>query len=526
MELTLGSLFDGIGGWCLAAEHTGIRPVWSSEIEKFPLAVTRIRFPYVKQLGDVTKIDATKIEPVDIICAGSPCQDLSIAGKRGGLAGERSGLFRTAISIVHRMRMYTGGRQPRFFIWENVPGAFSSNKGLDFRSVLEEIGQTEIPMPANGKWAENGVAQLPGCEIAWRVLDAQWWVPQRRKRIFLVADFDPGKPCAKEILFVEKSLRGNFEKGQCPGQEVAGSVTDGPGTPIVLRMRGGCDGGGKGALLSENRSLTLAANTNDQVVFDLNTGTERKESKCLDVSFRQCLGHQNAQVVYSFDSLSSNSMKSSNPNSGCRQVQIAKTLDTTTQDPSKNQGGVAVAFCIAGNMVDRETHQHGLGVSENVSSTLTSADRHAVAYDIYSMGQDERETQFLKNEANPLTACDYKQPPIISAIAVDVRNFREQSVNGTLQAKPNGGQSLNLNNVVRDHYFVRRLTPLECERLQGLPDGYTLIDDKSCSDSARYKALGNGMAQPCADFVLRRLVEEVKRRCNCVKSGKYGQEDY
>lgn len=346
--LTLGSLFDGIGGWCLAAEHTGIRPVWSSEIEKFPLAVTKVRFPYVKQLGDVTKIDPTKIEPVDIICAGSPCQDLSIAGKREGLAGERSGLFRTAISIVHRMRMYTGGRQPRFFIWENVPGAFSSNKGLDFRAVLEEIGQTEVPMPANGKWAENGVAQLPGCEIAWRVLDAVAWVPQRRKRIFLVADFGPGKPCAKEILFVEKSLRGNYEKGQCPGQEAAGSVTDGTGIPIVLRMRGGCDGGGKGALLSENRSLTLAANTNDQVVF-------------------------------SFDSLSSNSMKSANPNSGCRQVEIAKTLDTSTQDPSKNQGGIAVAFCIAGNMVDRETHQHGLGVSQNVSSTLTAADRHAVA---------------------------------------------------------------------------------------------------------------------------------------------------
>lgn len=132
-----------------------------------------------------------------------------------------------------------GGRQPRFFVWENVPGAFSSNKGLDFRAVLEEIGQTEIPMPANDKWAENGVAQLPGCEIAWRVLDAVAWVPQRRKRIFLVADFGSGTPCAKEILFVEKSLRGNYEKGQCPGQEAAGSVTDGTGIPIVLRMRGG-----------------------------------------------------------------------------------------------------------------------------------------------------------------------------------------------------------------------------------------------------------------------------------------------
>lgn len=251
----------------MAAVHNGVIPIWSSEIEKFPMAVTKHHFPDVIQLGDITKLDGATLTPVDIICAGSPCQDLSVAGKREGLKGERSGLFRTAINIVRRMRMSTGGRQPRFFVWENVPGAFSSNKGLDFRAVLEEIGQTEIPMPANGKWAENGVAQLPGCEIAWRVLDAQWWVPQRRKRIFLVADFGPGKPCAKEILFVEKSLRGNFEKGESERKEVAGSVTDGTGIPIVLRMRGGCDGGGKGALLSENKSLTLAANANDQTVF-------------------------------------------------------------------------------------------------------------------------------------------------------------------------------------------------------------------------------------------------------------------
>ena len=142
------------------------------------------------------------------------------------------------LTLFDECECLRGGRQPRFFVWENVPGAFSSNKGLDFRAVLEEIGQTEVPMPANDKWAENGVAQLPGCEIAWRVLDAVMWVPQRRKRIFLVADFGPGKPCAKEILFVEPSVCGNFEKGESERKEVAGSVTDGLGTPIVLRMRG------------------------------------------------------------------------------------------------------------------------------------------------------------------------------------------------------------------------------------------------------------------------------------------------
>ena len=149
--LTLGSLFDGIGGWCLAAKNNGVKPVWSSEIEKFPLAVTRIRFPDVKQLGDVTKIDGAKIEPVDIICAGSPCQDLSTAkGKREGLNGERSGLFTESVRIVRQMQRATGGRYPQFFCWENVPGAYSSNAGNDFRTVLELLTEADIPMPPGG----------------------------------------------------------------------------------------------------------------------------------------------------------------------------------------------------------------------------------------------------------------------------------------------------------------------------------------------------------------------------------------
>ena len=166
----------------MAARHAGVMPLWSSEIETFPCAVTAHHFPDVTQMGDITKIDGAAIPPVDIICAGSPCQDLSIAGKRKGLNGERSGLFRTAVDLVRRMRERTAGKYPRFFVWENVPGAFSSNKGADFRAVLEEIGQTEIPMPENGKWANAGMAELPKCEIAWRVLDAQYWgVPQRRR---------------------------------------------------------------------------------------------------------------------------------------------------------------------------------------------------------------------------------------------------------------------------------------------------------------------------------------------------------
>lgn len=234
--LTLGSLFDGIGGWQLAAVRAGVKPIWSSEIEKFPLAVTRKRFPDTKQLGDVTKI--TDVEPVDIVCAGSPCQDLSTAGKREGLAGERSGLFINAINIVRQMRMSTGGKQPRFFIWENVPGAFTSGseRGADFRAVLESIAETDIPMPKDGRWAAAGMVQCPKCEIAWRTLDAQFWgVPQRRKRIFLVADFAATDRRAGKILFVEPSLSGNTEQSRETRKRVASTIEKSVGNTSVHR---------------------------------------------------------------------------------------------------------------------------------------------------------------------------------------------------------------------------------------------------------------------------------------------------
>lgn len=188
--ITLGSLFDGIGGWQLAAVKNGVKPLWSSEIDPFPASVTKAHFPDTIQLGDVTKIDGAEIAPVDIICAGSPCQDLSIAGKRAGLEGDRSNLFYQAMRIVREMREKTNGVYPKFFVWENVLGTFTSNNRHDFQVVLEQIGQTDIPMPASGRWARAGMVRSKGCGIAWRTLDAQFWgVPQHRERIFLVAGF-------------------------------------------------------------------------------------------------------------------------------------------------------------------------------------------------------------------------------------------------------------------------------------------------------------------------------------------------
>ena len=231
LMLTLGSLFDGIGGWQLAAVRAGIQPIWSSEIEAFPIEVTKRHFPDTLQLGDVTKIDGADIPPVDIICAGSPCQDLSVAGKRAGLAGERSGLFVRAVDIVRQMRRATDGEKPRFFVWENVPGAFSSNHRRDFQAVLEEIGQAEVPMPKSGRWADAGLVRTHTCDIAWRVLDAQYWgVPQRRKRIFLVADFAETGRRAAEILFEPEGVQGDTPQGEGTRKGTAAGAQSGAGT--------------------------------------------------------------------------------------------------------------------------------------------------------------------------------------------------------------------------------------------------------------------------------------------------------
>ena len=160
MMLTLGSLFDGIGGWLISAKRNGIRPVWASEIEPFPIAVTKHHHPEVMHLGDITKLDGAKIEPVDIITSGSPCQNLSVAGNRKGLAGNESGLFYESTRLLREMRTETNGRYPRFYVWENVTGAYSSNKGRDFRSVLESLTETHVPMPGSGY--EQGAGGFSG----------------------------------------------------------------------------------------------------------------------------------------------------------------------------------------------------------------------------------------------------------------------------------------------------------------------------------------------------------------------------
>lgn len=421
MTHKLGSLFDGIGGWPLAATRYGIEPVWSSEIELFPVAVTDKHFPKMKQLGDITKINGAEIEPVDIITLGSPCQDLSIAGKRAGLDGARSGLFKKAIQIVKEMRSATNGIYPRFIVWENVPGAFSSNKGNDFRAVLEEITETEIPIPKAGHynknkewcigWANAGVVRSSSCEVAWRVLDAQYWgVPQRRKRIFLVADFRG--QCAGEILFKPESVCGYPAESRGEGERIAGSIADSIGTASVLPFdttqitspQNGC----KPKYGDPCHPLCATAHV-PAIVWDMTHADEvmRPVKDGIVPTLNARMG------------------------TGGNQVPVIQEPIPINDKATRYKGG--------GETRNNDGAGNGLGIGKpgDPAPTMTAGDRHAVGY----------------------------------------------------------------------NYKVRRLTPTECERLQGLPDGYTLIDDKKCSDSARYKALGNGMAQPCADFVVRRIAE-------------------
>ena len=232
-NLTLGSLFDGSGGFPLGGLISGITPVWASEIEPFPIRVTTKRLPFMKHYGDISQMDGGKIEPVDIICFGSPCTDMSVAGRRAGLEGQQSVLFYQAIRIIKEMRCATNGKYPRWICWENVPGAFSSNAGQDFKAVLEAVigivePDTEVPMPEKNRWPYADCYMGDGWSIAYRTLDSQYWgVPQRRKRIYLVGDL--AGQCAADVLFKSEGLSGYSAEGFRTWQRTAGSFTHCPG---------------------------------------------------------------------------------------------------------------------------------------------------------------------------------------------------------------------------------------------------------------------------------------------------------
>ena len=703
-KMTLGSLFDGSGGFPLGGILAGIEPKWSSEIEPFPVLVTHKRLPGVKHYGDVSKLSGAKLPPVDIITFGSPCQDLSIAGKRAGIHdGDRSNLFFQAIRIIKEMRDATNGRYPRYCVWENVPGAFSSHGGDDFKAVLEAvIGIKEegikVPSPENHRWPKSDIYLGNGWSVAYRVFDAQYWgVPQRRARIYLVADLAGGS--AGKVLFKSEGMSGYTPQGFRAWQGTAGGAEEGAGEtggrsdtgggtlcvncqgtsgvgiteekalalvaqdhgnhpavlaagfstehsakarsigyeeevsptlragvvpaalsvenhptdgririreddtcqtlcsragtggnnvplvaePVTLKIRSGCEGGGKGALWQRDMSATLGTH-NDQTLFQPEVkafGVCSKHSNAM-MSDNPHSGFYEATTSRTLDQSGGNSVTSNqggicvvapapetfdvrftsdgtkNARGHCYPTEISRCLDTSEANPDSNHGGIAVVapetYSLQGSMIGRadENGPQGDGINEDVCFTLNTTDRHAVAApepsftisrdnhfavsedvsvtavargpatvaapaDHYCTSKNSHHTVAAHEQANTLVASDWKDPPLVNDLPND-----------------------------EPVYIVRRLTPVECARLQGFPDWWCAdlaIPDPSdadiafwsevwetwrsvtnpkgkpktekqirkwladpYTDSAEYKLWGNGVALPCTYFVLSGIV--------------------
>ena len=459
-ELTLGSLFDGSGGFPLGGLLAGIRPVWSSEIEPFAIRVTTKRLPFVKHYGDIRTLKGDELEPVDILTMGSPCQDISIAGRREGLAGSRSGLFYEGIRIAEEMRRATHGSKPRYIVWENVYGAFSSNGGADFAAVLAAfagLAGEAVPAPRPAKWTSAGELVGDRFSVAWRLLDAQYWgVPQRRRRVYLVADFAGGR--AGKILFDSEGVSRYSPQGFRSWQRTATAAQSGAGAA----------GGEVAQALFENHShdsrYTGPLTTAQTVSRTYGTGGNNQPFVV------------ETPKVYGVCSKSSFAMLSPNPHAGFYEAATARTLDTRGPTPARNQGGMAVV--------------------ESVPPA-------------YATSKNSFHLDVQKDVADTLVAVDYKDPPRVLA---------------------------------DPYYIVRKLTPTECARLQGFPDGWckalgtaepTAEDiafwhgvfetyrkalgkttkpkterqivkwlKQPHTDSAEYRLWGNGVALPCVYFVL------------------------
>ncbi|EOX9981351.1 DNA (cytosine-5-)-methyltransferase [Listeria innocua] len=568
VNLTLGSLFDGSGGFPLGGLISGITPVWASEIEPFPIRVTTKRLPFIKHYGDISTMDGSKIEPVDIITFGSPCQDLSIAGKRDGLDGKRSSLFYEAIRIVKEMRCATDGKKPRYIVWENVPGAFSSNKGEDFRCVLEgicHIKDETLSVPKIDKWKQAGTMVGDHFSLAWRVLDAQYWgVPQRRKRIFLVADFAGG--CAGEILFKSEGLSGYSKKSIRSWQGTASNFADSTGEAGTICLN---DQGGNRMDVTKDITCTLRAKSNhppcvmDSAVFD-NHGKDTRFTGPIDVaptiSATYGTGGNNQPFVVenskTYD-VRFTSEGTVNARSNVYESDTARTIDTSGNSPDSNQGGIAVveSYGLQGSMIGRadKNGPQGAGVNEELSFTLNTVDKHAVVYAIdresFNCGQNyARNLGITEDGINSTLKAQGPSAvatPIYSSSKASFFTDAKEELANTLVATDYKDPPLINDNDGID-YTVRRLTPTECARLQGFPDWWcsdlgienpTMKDlqiwydifetyrkatgsyskpktlkqitkwlKNPHSDSAEYKMWGNGVALPNVCFVLSGIV--------------------
>ena len=538
-QLTLGSLFSGSGGFELAGLLAGMKPVWNADIEPFAIRVTTKRLPEVKHYGDVSTLNGAELETVDVITFGSPCQDLSIAGRRAGIQdGERSNLFFQAIRIIREMREATNGEKPRYAVWENVPGAFTSNGGEDFKAVLEAVigiaakEAPPVPAPEQGRWPTADILVGDGWSVAYRVLDAQYWgVPQRRKRIFLVADF--AGDSASKVLFDSEGMSGYSHESFRAWQRAANGAEVGVGETSrgipVINPQGSSgititedvtatliaqDHGHHPAVLDEplmaagfltessatahtigyeeEKSPTLRAGTVPGTLALENNptaGRVRIEPKGISQTVTRRWGTGGntqglvaepiEQTPFGIGSYSSEAWKSENPKAGIYEAETARTLDQSGGSPVPNQGGIAVV------------------------------ETYAMTTGYYTQVEEEK--------TPPLLARDYKDPAVVNDKEAEDADYR-----------------------------VRRLTPTECARLQGFPDWWCSdlgTDDPSeeeisfwadvfegyrkamkpdlrpksrnqivrwlkdpYSDSAVYSLYGNGVALPVVFFIMAGIV--------------------
>lgn len=493
----------------------------------------------MNHLGDITKIRGCAIPAVDCVIGGSPCQDLSIAGRRAGLAGARSGLYMEQIRLIKEMRWrdtsdgWAGmSIRPRYMVWENVPGAFSSNGGKDFAAVLEEAIKVAepkapaVPVPERG-WPTSGCLMGDGWSVAWRVLDAQFWgVPQRHRRIALVADF--GGRTAPQILFVRKSLSGDSEPGGTAREGFTGSPES--GTAYAVRIRGGCDGGGKGALVQEEKSGTLGCN-NDQTVFCLQgNGIDRANSAA------QNGGGWRENVAYTLNTIDRPAVCDGfSASLGAKAHGIAymdeqaPTLSSQRHDASvlclNDQGGrvIGVTENVSGTIRVQE-HGHQPTVLDMSHACDVVRDCGGITPTLQArMGTGGNQVPLVaygigNGQVNEATSMAYEKAQTLNTMH-DAQAVFCQDVAHSLKAKANCDFREDSETYPVTNGSVRRLTPLECERLQGFPDGWTDIGDwvdskgkkRQTTDSARYKALGNSIALPPWKWVLKRLCAQYER---------------
>jgi len=519
-QRTIGSLFDGIGAFPYAASVFGIKTIWASEILPAAISITKRHFPDMIHVGDITRLSGELLPPTDVVVFGSPCQDLSTAaGARKGLAGERSGLFMEAIRIINEMRCATNGKYPRYAIWENVPGCFSSNARRDYKAVIEAFTKTEIPMPRSDRWATAGMVRSDRVNIAWVVYDAcrGFGLAQRRKRVFLIADF--GKGCPEEILLVPKSLRGYPPQSFCERESVAAAFENGAHSAngfdgynfsltgavsstlgincgmstgrngVVTAFNGGASPA-SGIAYSEKVSPTLRAGPGSTMtpfvcepitILNDQGGNSLNVEKSGHAPTLRCNTHGNLPIVCKGICNPSVTLRI---RSGCEgggkgalwQTEKSGTLAT---------GNDQTLFCIATTQVNAE-------MCEDLCPTITAA-----------AGNSGNNKPYIIRPENGYT-------------------FGNNSFSGwnektaTLKATGGcvGGGSENI--VVKPpppQYIVRRLTPTECERLMGFPDGWTAYghDGKEISDGKRYSMLGNSIAVPCVVYIIQGILEQYEK---------------